>query len=279
MVDELGLSAEEVVRELYRSLLLREADETGLRNYATRLRDRSSALSDIVRRIVSSDEFRGKAQGLIYGTAIVRPERFTNDHSRHGEVGLLLKRLVNASAKHRVVVDVGARGRDGSNSYDFLRSFGWRGLLIDRDPAAIAGIQGDFAGCDFELVHCAIGDREGTVEIGSAATLKGAPDPAGSSGAAGAPTVHVPLLKLKTVLQAHKIPKDFDLLCVGVKDGGIPLMNEALGDGDFQPGLILLRRPSEAGAKSVEDLPLSEALRSRYRIAEQTLGSVILGPK
>lgn len=277
-MDDLGLSVSEVVTELYRSLLVREPDEAGLKAYSVWLRERSHGISDVVRHMLGSDEFRAKSPALVFGATCVHPDRFTNDQSRHGEVGLLLKLLVNGGDKRRVVVDVGARGRDGSNSYDFLRSFGWRGLLIDRDPVAIAGIQGEFAGSDFDLVHCAIGDREGTVEVPSTGT-GGASAPVGVRGTEGVSTVHVPLLKLKTVLQAHKVPKDFDLLCVGLKDGGIAVVNEALGDGDFQPAWVVVRRPPGAGAMAMDDLPFSEGLRSRYRIAEQTPGSLILGLK
>jgi hypothetical protein len=46
------------------------------------------------------------------------------DHSQNGEVRMLLREMISRSVAHMIVVDVGAYGRSGSNSYDLMRHFG-----------------------------------------------------------------------------------------------------------------------------------------------------------
>ena len=66
---------------------------------------------------------------------------------------------------NKIIVDVGARGRERSNSFDLLRHFGWRGLLIEANPSLLESIRADFAGTDFFLEFCAVSDYEGRAEF------------------------------------------------------------------------------------------------------------------
>ena len=57
------------------------------------------------------------------------------DHSQNGEFLELLKLIVARGAPGKNIVDAGANGRERSNSYDLMLLFGWRGLLIEANPA------------------------------------------------------------------------------------------------------------------------------------------------
>lgn len=274
-MNDLGLSAEEVVTELYRSLLMREPDEHGLRAYSSWLRERSHGVAHVVRHMLSSNEFRGMVPSLVYGSTAFHPDRFTNDRSLHGEVELLLRLWVNGTAKHRIVVDVGAQGAEGSNSYDLLRTFGWKGILTESDPSLLPVIRDQFQGVDFSLVHCAVADYEGTIEL-RIAPEQGVVEGGGGL-AAGTQGVHVPVLRIGTLLRAQALPRDFDVLCISERAGGSVALNDLVADGGFEPQWVIMRRAAGAVGGSMDDLALSEAVRSRFRVAAQTAGSLIFG--
>jgi hypothetical protein len=83
------------------------------------------------------------------------------DHSQNGEFLELLKLIVARGAPGKNIVDVGANGRERSNSYDLMLLFGWRGLLIEANPSLADKIRAEFNGVNYTLVTCAVSDFEG----------------------------------------------------------------------------------------------------------------------
>src|SRR5258708_6711706 len=111
-------ASSEAIRALYIGILGREVDPVSLTNCLKAL-DNGKTLPGIARELVNSPE---KLEQLSH---------LSVDHSQFGEYTLLLSRFVARAAPTATVVDVGARGRTLSNSYDLLKNFGWRGLLIE----------------------------------------------------------------------------------------------------------------------------------------------------
>lgn len=272
----LEMSVETVVAELYRSLLMREPDQAGLRVYAEKLRSRSVGLGTVIRGMIRSEEFRRKLPELVYGSAVVHPDRFTNDASVSGEVELFLKLFVNHGARHRIVVDVGAEGVGCSNSYDLVRSFGWKGYLVQGEPSVAPILERDFAGCDVQVIRCFVGNEERTkvVELHQKTSEGGGPQ-VGVDGSSGTGRVHVPVLRLGTLLMAHGVPRDFDLLCLTVEAPAAVLAQVTSDDG-FDPQWVIVSAVVGGERQAPEEGDLGEGLRSRYRMAARTVNSVIL---
>ncbi len=129
--------------------VLREPDDEWLRINAEFLR-RTGDVEDLIRRFLGSEEFKGKADLFLRTHLAERETPFFNDHSQWGEVELLIKSLVSGAVKNHMIVDVGARGRERSNSYDLIKFWNWKGILIEANPFLIQGLQDDFNALDVE---------------------------------------------------------------------------------------------------------------------------------
>ncbi len=115
----------EIVTALYEALLMRAPDAEGLKA-AVAMHDACqwTSLSASIKHMLQSREFATQQVNFLQRYVKDGLGRFTNDVSQYGEVGLLIKHIVNASSSTRIVVDAGARGRARSNSFDLLRHFG-----------------------------------------------------------------------------------------------------------------------------------------------------------
>lgn len=110
------------VANLYRGIFRREPDP-GIESIVAALDRGDTDLAGVIKTFVSSDEFA-------VASARVESPPFMNEQSQFGEVQHLIRMMVN-DGRNRVVVDVGARGRERSNSYDLMKHFGWRGILVE----------------------------------------------------------------------------------------------------------------------------------------------------
>src|ERR1700738_954843 len=118
MAAKMTWTAEEIVETLYRTLLLREPDDDGLRAHVANLLGGAARLEEVINQFLGSPEFHARQEDLYRErlSAVDRPR--LREHSQFGEVSLLIRDLVNTAAHDRILVDAGARGRDRSNSYD-----------------------------------------------------------------------------------------------------------------------------------------------------------------
>ena len=117
--------------------------------------------------------------------------------------------MVAQSALTKVIVDVGAHGKDGSNSYDLLRLFGWRGLLIEANPSLAQKIETAFEGLDYSLVGCAVSDAEGVGNLSLGANLGVSSLSSEMTRVWGPATcsIQVPVRRLRDILDQYNIPK------------------------------------------------------------------------
>ena len=272
------IAVSSVIRSFYRALLLREPDEAGLRAYVDAITGGSMTLEESLATFLASNEFRHVAKRLLPRLAGSDYARFTNDHSQYGELGMLLKHWINEAARHRIVVDVGARGRIGSNSYDLLKEFGWRGLLIEANPALIDPIHAEFSGLDYELLNVAVSDYDGraTLHIGVNDDVSSLDAEASLGWGAIRGTVSVDVKRLGPLLQDRGIPPDFDLLSLDIEGEDVKVLNDLIGDDYYRPAWIIIEASYDYQTESLDDLQLTAAAKSSYRIVGKTPANLIL---
>ena len=272
-------TSDEVVKALYQVLLTRQPDLEGLEDKIGRLDNGTADLNQVVREFVGSEEFVDKLPELLGQLGNIQYQRFTNDASQYGEVLELLKLWVNAHAEAKVVVDVGARGRARSNSYDLMKHFGWRGLLIEANPHLLAGIVEEFVGLDLQLVSCAVSDFNG-----SATFTRGINDDVSSLqpdlAAAWGPTAgefEVSVKTLSSILDAYAVPKEFDLLSIDIEGEDIKVLNDLVANSDYRPAWVIIEASQDFSVRSLSDAPFSEHVKNVYAIKAQTRSNLILG--
>ena len=256
-----------LVDALYVALLRRPADEVGRRQWLEALTSGSATVEDVVRGFTDSDEFAAKGG------------RFTNDVSQYGETFDLLRLWVAEHQGAGWVVDVGARGVERSNSYDLLKHFGWRGLLIEANPALVPDIRRGFAGLDFELLNCAVSDFEGraTLSLGVNDDISSLNPTATEAWGALRGGVEVEVRKLDAILAERQIPQDFDLLSLDIEGEDIKVLNALLADSPYRPRWIIIEASYDYSVGSLDDLPFSDAVKATYAIRAQTPANLILG--
>lgn len=275
------LRAEELIRVLYRTLLLREPDEAGLRHHL-QLFERHVDFDATIRAFLGSREF---SQNLHrFQQRFVDPEvdpagdLLILDQSQFGEVGLLIRAMVNDAATHRIVVDVGARGRERSNSFDLLRHFGWKGLLIEANPALIEGIEREFGGLDVTILNVAVSDYsgEGTLHLGVNDDVSAITEANARAWGETRGQVAVRVERLGDLLRRHDIPVDFDLLSLDIEGEDVRVFNDTLEAG-YRPRWVIIEAAFDGAVRSLDDLPLSATARETYKIVARTAPNLILG--
>ena len=273
MSENLQITADGLVRALYRAVFNREADDLGLTFAVGELqRDTGSVeptVEAVVRHLLGSEEFAALHEQKVNAL---------EDNSQFGEFALLVRRMVNLSARHRYVVDAGARGRRGSNSYDLLRQFGWRGLLIEANPALIASIQEEFAGLRVDVIGCAVSDQPGERELYfgvnldvSSLTQEMASAWGGSRG-----SVTVQARRLADILRDHDTPLDFDLLSLDLEGEDEAVLNDLIVHSRYRPSWILFEASFEFRTRTLSDLRLEPEVRENYHIDGQTSANLLL---
>ena len=270
--------ASELLDECYEALLLRSPDAYAIQDKRTRLADGSATLRQIIAEIVTSEEFLGRASALLRGRSPGSSIRLTNDMSQYGEVWLLIRRWVNAQAKCGVVVDIGAHGRERSNSYDLLRHFGWRGLLVEANPALLSAIRRDFSGCDLRVVSCAISDFTGKaiLTIGTNDDVSSLNPGLAQDWGQTRGEIEVDVRRLVDVLDEHAVPHTFDLLSLDIEGEDIKVFNDLVDHSAYRPEWVIIEASFDFKVKTLEDAPFSAAVCAEYRIAMATSANLIL---
>lgn len=267
------LSNSAIVGALYEAILGREADSQGLQEKSEALDNGTSNLTEVIKSFLHSDELANmRAAGDT-------SSRLTNDQTQFGEFEIMLKLWVNQFAKHRIVVDVGARGKARSNSYDLMKSFGWRGYLFEANPALIDSIRDDFRGLDVEIIPCAVSDYTGeaTFHLGINPDVSSLNADAAAGWGAITGEITVPVERLGNVLRDYGVPQDFDLLSIDIEGEDVKVLNDVIVGFGYRPRWIIIEASYDFTTKSLEDLPTDDLVIQNYRIVGQTAANLILG--
>ena len=261
-------SAEKVIESLYRAVLNRAPDKNGMEAHLNRLKSDRSSLSSIAQDIFDSDEHKTLLGGF---TGIT-------DHSQFREFPLLLRHLIDNGSTHQIIVDVGARGRDRSNSFDLMSQFGWKGILIEANPELYNEISSDFQGTDFTLVGCAVGPTEGVLPfyIGSNDDVSSLLKDAAFSWGDLRGQVEVEVKRLPDILRDLKIPHDFDVLSLDIEGVDVPVLNDLIDTSKYRPKYIVIEASYSFQTKELSDVNCSKKVQSSYEIVDQTEANLIL---
>jgi FkbM family methyltransferase len=264
--------------EVYQIFLMRPADADALERKAAALEANLLTPSEIISELIMSDEFGERAPEFLHRYGVTEKRGLFNESSQFGELQLLLRRWINDSASARYVVDVGARGRERSNSYDLLRHFGWRGLLIEANPNLIDSIRREFGGLDIQIANCAISDHNGRARL----TL-GANDDVSSlelssaeSWGATRGSVAVTVRRLPDLLLEYDVPRRFDLLSIDIEGEDVKVLNDLAEDGRFSPDWVLIEASHDFATQSLADLPTSETVKRNFEIVGRTRANLLL---
>jgi len=269
---------EKTVTALYNRLLLRSPDVAGLESYANQLETGEIDFETLIDRFLESKEFRTNLGAFEMRYADPENTRFTKDHSQYGEIDLIIKNVMNRHAKHKIVVDVGVRGKEGSNSYDLMKYFGWTGLLIEANPDLVPSIAAEFAGLDMTFVSTAVSDYEGHAEffLGSNDAISSLNKGATEGWGPITGSVRVQVRRLRDILVERQIPIDFDILSLDIEGEDIKVLNDLIDNSDYRPEWIIIEASYDFQTKSMNDLPFSAAVIDNYSISEQTVANLIL---
>lgn len=198
------------------------------------------------------------------------------DHSQFGEFSLFLK--LGRPKRGGVIVDVGALGKDGSNSYDLLSQLGWRGVLIEANPSLRDGIERDFAGLEATLVRCAVSDVEGKVTLhlgivdGVSSIIRESAEAWGPLGG----NVEVQARRLGDILDEQQVPLRFDLLSLDIEGMDMPVLNDLIANTNYRPRWIFLEASYDFRTKSLGELDLLPSIQDQYEIVGQTVPNLLL---
>ena len=271
--------ATKLVVALYQALLAREADPSGLMDKADRLCRGVATPGELADEIVRSAEFATRLPSLAAMAAIHGHGRLTNDHSQYGEFGLLMRLWVNQNAKCGIVVDAGARGRDRSNSFDLMRHFGWRGLLIEANLALLPAIERDFAGLDLTLVSCAVSDYTGraTFTIGVNDDVSSLNSELAANWGELKGDAEVDVRRLGEILIEHAIPHEFDVLSLDIEGEDVRVLNDLIDNTSYRPSWIVIEASNDFQVRTLEDGAFSPAVRQTYEVVAATPANLILG--
>lgn len=201
--------------------------------------------------------------------------------SQFNEIGALIALAFESTVPEKFLVDVGARGRELSNSYDLLKMFHWKGLLVDAHPQAIEDIKRGFAGLDVEIVHSAVTDYTGTATF----TLSHAVDTSSMTtdwttrfgGSTG--TITVPAERLSNIVKKYKVPRRFGLLSVDVEGQDVKVLNDLFMNSDCRPEYIIIETLDGPKFYSLDELDFVPEIKNDYYEMGRTFANLLLKRK
>jgi FkbM family methyltransferase len=267
----------ELIRQTYQSLFARNPEPSAVETWTVLLNSRQKDFSQFLTTLLESPEFARHAGDLFAKAGGEDEMALVHDHSQYGEVRLLMREMINAAAKHKIVVDVGANSIKGSNSFDLLKYLGWRGLLIEPNPQLSDEINIAFAGLDYKLVHTAVSDYEGTATLHLGVSNAISSLNRGSVEQWG-PTrgeIEVSVRRLPPILETHDVPKDFDLLSLDSEGEDARILNDVYASG-YRPLWVIIEAYDASKVKSLAELPLKPEVVESYDIVAQTYANLVL---
>ena len=277
-IGAMKISAKDVIEALYEELLQRHADAVGLDMKLVGLAQDQTTIRDIIQEMISSDEFGEKLTSFLNSRDGGAKFRFTNDVSEHGELWQLVRLWVNEQAECGIVVDVGARGRERSNSFDLMKHFGWRGLLVEPNQALHHDIDRDFAECDMQLVSCAVSDYNGRAEftLGVNDDVSSLSPSASNSWGAARGTLDVEVRRLAEILDEFEIPLEFDLLSLDIEGEDYKVLNDLIANSAYRPNWIVMESASGEPLCRMVDPRFGKEVRRFYTARAATKSNIIL---
>lgn len=266
----LNYSPEKFVASLYERLLGRTPSSKEVAGHVNDLRNGRADADKMVARFVESEEYAHLASA--------RQFNFINANDQFGEIELLLREWASRSVSQQIVVDVGARGRERSNSWDLLKHFGWRGLLVEANPLLLLNIHTDFTGLDYTLVGTAVSDFNGNAEltIGSNDDVSSLDPAVAASWGQTRGTVQVIVRRLPEILAEHGIPLEFGLLSLDIEGEDVKVLTDTIAGSNYRPDYVIIEASQDFQITSLEELDLPDIVHDTYEVFSQTRANLLL---
>jgi FkbM family methyltransferase len=270
------IPTEDVVRGIYHVLLGRDPDPTGMENFVAAL-ERGQPFEALLDAVVRSEEFGGQV-GTFARRFALGERRLLLDWTQYDELLIMLREMAAVTCPDKLVVDVGARGRTSSNSYDLLRHFGWRGLLIEANPNLRTEIERDFDGLDFELVSCAISTRtgQGTLTLGVNDDVSSLTPAFAETFGPSRGTVQVSVRRLGDVLDEHGTPHDFGFLSLDIEGEDVAVLNDLVENTPYRPRWAMVEASFWFQTRTLAEAGCSPAVQENDEIVGQTIPNLLL---
>ena len=267
-----------LIESLYENLLGRSADKAGSDDKIDRLDRGLSSINQVINEILTSDEFCQKLPDFNSKFSKASSSMFTNNVSQFGEIELLINHWVRDIAQVPIVVDVGARGKERSNSWDLLKYFGFRGLLVEANALLVPQIKKDFGGLDYKLISCAVSNYEGEAEftIGVNDDVSSLEAKAAEAWGQTKGIMKVQVQKLPNLLKRENIPHNFFLLSLDIEGEDIKVFNDLVGNSKYRPKFVIIEASYDFATKSLDDIPLLDSVKKSYQLIGQTKANLIL---
>lgn len=257
-------------------MLSREPDETARAHLLSgEIGDLN--LRHVLTTILASPEFALKWNDTFQSKAASEAIGFFNEHSQFGEIGRLLRQMVNNSATQKIVVDVGANGRERSNSYDLMKYFGWKGILVEANPQRNPTINAEFVGLDYILINCAVSDYQGeaTFHLGVNDDVSSLEIEAAKGWGPVRGAITVTVRPLHTILTEYSVPLYFDLLSVDAEGEDVRILNDTIAHG-YRPSWVIMEAVHDVSLPSLDHLGLTDAVLASYEIVDSTIANLII---
>lgn len=271
-------SAKQVIEDIYRTIVMRPVDPGGMAHWLPILSADITRVNDLIVFLLGTDEFATVSKKFFHHYIAPAKIQFLHDNSQNGEISMLLDRIVNGAVSHHVVVDVGAYGRQGSNSYDLMRHFGWRGVLVEPNPYLAPKIAQEFAGLDYCLVSAAATTYNGraSLHLGVDAEISSIHRASTEHWGPIRESCDVEAKRLPDILAECNVPKEFGLLSLDTEgEPGSALLEDVFVAG-YRPKWVILEVFEGLKVKSLDEIQLSDPVKSEYRIIGKTFPNLIL---
>lgn len=255
--DSITVDLGAMVTDLYRRLLNREPDEVGLRSWSEIARTEGTAA--MVEKFVMSEECRrilsiGRNLGGRWSL------------SQYGEVEFLLAHMSSLVAASKTIVDVGASGIDISNSVDMIASLGWRGILIEANPAVASQLTTSVAGMNATVVNCAVAptDGEATFYLGSNDHLSSLKRENTEWWGDVRGEITVTTRRLAAILEEHGVPHQFAVLSLDIEGVDFEVMNDLVSTSPYRPQWIIIEWGPGRYEATLNDPKVCAVIRDEY---------------
>jgi len=204
------------------------------------------------------------------------------DNSQNGEFRILTGTMIARTVEHTYVVDVGAYGRSGSNSYDLMRHFGWRGLLIEPNPRLLKKIENEFQGLDYKLENIAAAgyNGEATLHLGAHDEISSIHRHQTEHWGPVHETLQVKAERLPQIMARNDVPQAFGLLSIDAEGECANLLDDVLTAG-YKPSWVIIEiNDNGREIKSLDESWLSpfvsDQIKRLYHIRGQPAPNLIL---
>jgi FkbM family methyltransferase len=167
------------------------------------------------------------------------------DLSREGEYAKIVAFFAGREPRHRIVVDVGAKTKAGSNSFNLIRDDRWFGVLFEPTEQSFWILVEECRGLDAVVLPYAVADFDGEADL---ITHKNAGNnslnPDWMPGTANGKQ-RCMARTLAGVLKASNIPTDFDVLSVDAEGMDERILRHMFEYSDYRPALIIHEKQKE----------------------------------